>query len=209
MRMPAPRDPRPSILDLRLRRRRSRGLGIVELLVSLSIVAALLTAVAVAVDASFKTYAINTSEADLMQRSRVTLYRIVSTIRETKLHAPDDASLAASFAAGATVESPSLAMYTADGVETTYAYDADAKTLTLTRDGTSHLMLDGVTAFKVKMEPMRSATSVKTGGGWDLLKRATIYLTVNNTDRTDLAGDRSHSSSVTLSDSVMPRRNAW
>lgn len=191
------------------RPRRRAGLGIVELLVSLAIVAALMTAVAVAVDASFKTYAINQSESDLMQRSRVALYRMVSTIRETKLHAPGDTTLAASFAAGATVDSPSLAMFDVNDVETEYTYDATAKTLSVTRDGVSHLMLDGVTSFRVKMEPMRSATSVRTGGGWDLLKRATIYLTVNNTNRTDLAGDPTRSSTVTLTDSVMPRRNAW
>ncbi len=168
-----------------------------------------MTAVAVAVDASFKSYTINQSESDLMQRSRVALYRMVSTIRETRLHAPGDSVLAAEFATGKTVDSPSLAMYDAADVETEYTYDADAKTLTVIRDGVSYLMLDGVTSFKVKMEPMRSAASVKTGGGWDLLKRATIYVTVNNTARTDLAGDVSGATTVTLTDSVMPRRNAW
>jgi hypothetical protein len=66
-----------------------------------------------------------------------------------------------------------------------------------------------VTDFRVKMEPMRSATSVKTGGGWDLLKRATIYLSVRNSDRTSFAGDSTIQVSVSLSNSVMPRRNSW
>src|SRR5688500_9811580 len=33
---------------------------------------------------------------------------------------------------------------------------------------------EGVEAFTVRMEPMRSAASIRTGGRWDLLKRATI-----------------------------------
>jgi Tfp pilus assembly protein PilE len=199
----------PSILHPRIYRRRCSGLGVVELLVSLAIVASLLTAVAVAVDASFKSYAINQSESDLMQRARVTLHRMVATIRATALHAPADTTLASRFAAGEVVECPSIAMFDNDDVETEFTFDAAAKTLSVIRDGESHLLLDGVTVFKVKMEPMRSASSVKTGSGWDLLKRATIYLTIETTDRTGLAGESSSSSTISLADSVMPRRNAW
>jgi hypothetical protein len=201
------RDPLCSIRHPRFSR--SRGLGIVELLVSLAIVATLMTAVAVAVDASLKAYAINLSESDLMQRSRLTMFRMIATIRDTKLHAPGDATLAARFAQGQTVDSPSLAMFDADDVETEYTYDASAKTVSIIRDGTSHVLLEGVTSFHVKMEPMRSATSVKTGGGWDLLKRATIYLTVDNANGDTLAGETGRYAKVTLSDSVMPRRNSW
>ena len=58
-----------------------RGVGLVELLIALSISAILLTATAVAVDASFKAYAANQEESSLLQQGRMALNRMVTSIR--------------------------------------------------------------------------------------------------------------------------------
>lgn len=75
--------------------------------------------------------------------------------------------------------------------------------------GKSHVMCDGVETFTVRMEPMRSADSIRTGGSWDLLKRATLLLTVKTNNNTSTKGEGIGKQTVTLSASVMPRRNAW
>jgi hypothetical protein len=177
--------------------------------VALSISAALLTATAVAIDASFKAYAINQEQSDLTQRSRLAVYRMTTMIRQTKLHAPHTASLSAQFASGATVTDSGIDMFDLNGQAITYSYDETNKQLLATVGGTSHVMCDGVEAFTVRMEPMRSTESIKTGGSWDLLKRASIVLTVKTTNQTSVKGEGIGKQTVTMSASVMPRRNAW
>ena len=65
------------------RPRGARGLGVVELLISLAISATVLAAVAYAVDMTFRAYSINHEMSDLMQRTRLAMYRITTTIRTT------------------------------------------------------------------------------------------------------------------------------
>jgi type II secretory pathway component PulJ len=182
---------------------------LIELLVALSISAALLTATAVAIDASFKAYAINQEQSDLTQRSRLAIYRMTTMIRQTKLHAPHTATLAGQFAGGATVTDSGIDMFDLNGQAITYTYDATNKQLLAVVGGTSHVMCDGVEAFTVRMEPMRSTDSIKTGGGWDLMKRASLVLTVKTTSHTSVEGEGIGKQTVTMSASVMPRRNAW
>jgi len=188
---------------------RSRGIGLIELLVALAISAALLTATAVAIDASFKAYAINQEQSDLTQRSRLAIYRMTTMIRQTKLHAPHTATLAGQFAGGATVTDSGIDMFDLNGQAITYTYDATNKQLLAVVGGTSHVMCDGVESFTVRMEPMRSTDSIKTGGGWDLMKRASLVLTVKTTHHTSVEGEGIGKQTVTMSASVMPRRNAW
>ena len=194
---------------LRTVSRRRRGIGLIELLVALSISAALLTATAVAIDASFKAYAINQEQSDLTQRSRLAMYRMTTMLRQTKLHAPHTAALSAQFATGATVTDNGIDMFDLAGQSVTYRYDSTNKQLLAVVGGASHVMCDGVQAFTVRMEPMRSTDSIKTGGSWDLLKRASIVLTVKTTSHTSVEGEGIGKQTVTLSASVMPRRNAW
>ena len=60
-----------------------RGFTIVEMLMALTILAILLSAVAVAMHASLKNYGENTKIAELTQASRVVLNRMMSEIRTT------------------------------------------------------------------------------------------------------------------------------
>lgn len=189
-------------------RSRRRGLGLVELLVSLSIVASLLTATAVAVNAAFKAHEVNQEQAVLISKARVALAFMTSQIRTTKLHAPDDTDLRADFATGQTVTDTALVMYDQDDNLLRFYHDTTSKKLMVATTTGTHTMASNVEAFSVTLEPMRSATSIRTGGGWDLLKRATIQLTVKAGDAAG-PGEGTSTQSLTLSGSVMPRRNAW
>lgn len=190
------------------RRPGRRGVGMVELLIALSISASLLTATAVAVNAAFRAYQVNQEQAVLLSKARVSLAFITTSVRGTKLHAPDTTALRAQFALGQTVTDTGLVMYDQAGGLLRFYYDAAGKRLLVTSPAGTFPLARGVESFAVTLEPMRSASSVRTGGGWDLLKRATVTMTV----RTAAAagpGESTGKQTLTLSGAVMPRRNAW
>ena len=189
--------------------RRGAGVGLAEMLVALAISAALLTATAVAIDASFKAYAVNQEQSDLTQRARLAIYRITAMIRQTKEHAPCTSSMAAQFATGKTVTDTGIDMFDLAGNTVSYRYDAANKRINVVVAGISHPLVEGVESFTVKLEPMRSPTSIKTGGAWDLLKRANLLITVKSGSSTALTGEGEGRQTATMSASVMPRRNTW
>jgi hypothetical protein len=201
--------------------RKPRGLGLVELLLSLAIVASLLTAVAVGTHASFHAYAVNQEYSLLTQKSRLTMHRILSDVRTSDTHAVDaDPNSAANIQwrdlpAETPVVATSIAMF--DPNETLHVYRWDAATKRLYADvrksGSasiqSHVMLEGVEKFEVTHVPMKSVASARTGGKRDLLRRATILLTVTSAGAGDETGDGGGTQTMTLSSSVVPRRNVW
>jgi len=189
--------------------RRRHGLGLMEMMVSLSIVAALLTATAVALDASVKAYAINQEQAGLMQQARIAVDRIAGYVRTSREHSPVDANQAAAFASGLTVADNGITLFDQAGAEVSFTYDAPNKRVMATLNGTPHVLARGVESFVVRMEPMRSATSIKTGGSWDLLRRATILITVRTNSETSGVGETRSQQTVTLCAAVVPRQNAW
>ena len=188
---------------------RRNGMGLVELLIALAISAALLTAVAVATDASFKAYAINEEQSHLTQRARLTIHRLLTYVRTCKEHQPIDAAKIAQFEIGYVVTDTGVSMLTDDGVRLDFAYDASTRRLIVQQDGIPRELLRGVEAFTVKMEPMQSPTAVKTGGGYDLLRRATFTLTLRTNGQSADINESEDAQVVTLSSSVMPRRNSW
>lgn len=189
--------------------RRMHALGLAELLISLAICAALLTATAVAMNASFDAYAINQEQAMLMQRSRLAMNRILTMIRTTDAHQPYTSADQTSFTAGSTVDDVGIEMLKDDGTEVQFYYDSTNQQLKYKEGASSAVLLNGVTEFQVHMEPMKSASSAKSGGNYDLLMRATILLTIRTTDNTTSTAESSGNQTVTLSSSVMPRRNVW
>jgi Tfp pilus assembly protein PilW len=190
-------------------RSRSRGVGLVELLIALAICASLLTAVAVALDASLKSYRINQEQSALTQRVRLGLHRILTEVRKTDAHAPATSSLLDNFAAGQIVTDSGISMFDEHGEEVTYAFNAAAQRIEVTRDGATRTLVNGVTQFTVTLEPMRSSTSIRTGGPYDLLNRATILMTVRTVAETAQNSETTGQQTVTISSSVMPRRNVW
>jgi hypothetical protein len=184
--------------------------GLVELLLALSICAALLTAVAVAIDAAFKSYETNQEQAALTQRARLTMYRLLTTIRTAAEHQPKTAVLAASFAAGATVTDTGIRLFDSNDQQVDFVFDAPSRELRLIEGGNTHVLLYGVQTFQIKMEPMRSAQSIKTGSmSYDKLMKSTILLTVGSDAKTFSASETTGRQTVTISSSVMPRRNVW
>ena len=203
----APATAAPALTAARPHRR--RGVGLAEMLVALAISAALLSAVAVAIDASFKAYRINQEHSDLTQRARLAVHRITTMIRQTESHAPTTAGLAATFATGGTVTDTGIDMFDLNNVPITFKFEPANQRIVAIVNGRTHPLCEGVIGFSLRMEPMRSPRSIRSGGSWDLLRRATILITVRSTAETALKGEGLGDQQVTLSASVMPRRNAW
>lgn len=193
-----------------------RGLGMVELLVALAISAALLTAVAVATHASFQSHAINMETSDVMQRARVALHRMLTDIRNSEAHAVDPDPNSADNARlkkGENVEHvSSIALYDVDKTLYWYRKAGDQVLVDVEPAGgprLTHVLLRGVEAFDVTLEPLKSADARRFNTDHDQLKRATILLTVKSFGQMNEAGDNGASATVTFSSSVVPRRNVW
>lgn len=195
-------------------------MGLFELLIALSITAALLAATGAALDASFKAYRTNQEVGDLTQRARLAMHRLLFEIRSSQSHAPGNAQLSA-YQSGVIVDTTSIRLYSdpANGVE--YFQPAGSsqvlrRTLTNTggawATGSASVFLDGVAPgdFTITMEPQRSADAVRAGTACDQLRRATIRFTVRSTPGTSSAAtEMAGNNTVSLVSSVVPRRNAW
>ena len=190
-------------------RRPSHAVGLVELMITLAICAALLTAVAAAVNASFAAYKVNQENSTLTQRGRLTMNRILATIRVNKEHAPVTAALVTTFGTGTIVADSGIRMYDASGTLVKYSWNATTKDLSMTEGTDTRVLLNGVTNFVIKFEPMKSPTALKTGAGYDLLKRATVEITLKTDADTSKTSETTGKMSLTLSSSTMPRRNVW
>jgi len=205
--------------ELKKLRRVRRGVGLVELLVALAISAALLTAVAVAVDTSFKAYAVNQSQAQLLQRARLALHRMVAYVRTTTQHRPDDDAVLDTFEQGLVCNASSMRMLLTDTTGVIFRQSNNQLQMVnfhiegnvLVEDSTATLLNGvGTNDFRIVFEPMRSAAQIRSGNpAYDQLKRASILLTVRPSSNTTTTGEEANSAPVTVSTSVMPRRNFW
>jgi hypothetical protein len=186
----------------------------------LAIVASLLTAVAVGTHASFQAYAVNQEFSLLTQKSRLAMHRILSDVRTSDTHAVDAdpaSALNQEWKNGTTnVLANSIAMY--DNSDALHVYRWDAVNKRLVADikpfgaasANTYVLLEGVEKFEVNHLPMKSANSARIGGKRDQLRRATILLTVTSaTGSARETGDGGQAQTVTLSSSVVPRRNVW
>lgn len=192
--------------------RRRAGATLIEMLIGLALAAGLLTATAVALDASLQSYKINQEQSGLVQRARMASHRMLSAIRAGKEHMPNTAAAEASFRGGLVVDDAGIRLRTSDGQPVAYRYDAAAKRVLVDENGATHTLLDGVQQFSVRMEPMKSPGHVKAGLDYDLLRRATVVLTIGGpaaAGATPLPGESRDQHTLTISSSAMPRRNAW
>ena len=115
-----------------------------------------LTAVAVATDASFKAYAVNEEQSNLLQRGRLGLNRLLTYTRTCKEHQPITAAQINNFAAGTVVTDIGISMFNEAGEQIDVEYDAANQRVLMNVDGgTARVLARGVVAFQVKMEPMK------------------------------------------------------
>jgi prepilin-type N-terminal cleavage/methylation domain-containing protein len=204
---------RASRLHLRIR---NRGMGLVEVMVAITIAGAVLTAMAIAVHASFQAYTVNVSATDLLQRNRVAINRLVTDIRRGTDHTleqtdPDAHTL---FRSGGNNEG----IVTANSIEVrgnadssdqtswprvSYIYDAGTKVVKVvsqkdaTADKVTFNLLKNVTQFQITLEPTKGKLGL-VRNEYDKLKRAVILITIQ---------DPTTKQTSSLSTSVIPRRN--
>jgi prepilin-type N-terminal cleavage/methylation domain-containing protein len=199
--------------------RRTRGVGLPELLIALAISGALLVATGAAVNASFKAYGVNQTQSSLAQRARVAMHRMTSYIRTTQDHRPHNDTPLDQFHAGLVCTDTAIRMLIDD--TSGYIFRQQGNALMMVpitiaggnlTEGTPRTLLHGVGVgdFVVTFEPMRSAAQIRMGNpSYDQLKRASILLTVRPAASVTLTGEEATGQPVTLSMSVMPRRNFW
>jgi prepilin-type N-terminal cleavage/methylation domain-containing protein len=186
---------------------RRHGVSLPEVMIAIVIVALLMIATAIALNASFSAHAVNQEQADLMQRMRLAVNRMATSIRTTQAHSPVDEDITDDFTRGITVTDTGIAMLEDDGTNLVYRYDADTNRLLAVVNGEEHTLLEGVLDFNIRLEPMRSADSIKTGSGWDLLRRATFTITLQTPPTSTGVGESTGKQTLTVSASAMPRRN--
>jgi hypothetical protein len=185
-------------------------MAVIELLISLAISGMVLAAVAYSVDACFRAYSINQEQSDLMQRARTGMHRIITTIRTTDAHQPLSADAVLAFKDGIAVTDVGIAMFDADNRGINFKFDAArGQVLALDHAGNEYVMLRGVRKFEIKFEPLRSEQSARTGGPYDKLLRATVLVSLQTTGNSPDIDEKVAAQTVTLSSSVMPRRNIW
>jgi type II secretory pathway pseudopilin PulG len=104
---------------------RARGLGLIEMMLAMAISAAVLTAVATALDVSFRSYAVNQENTILMHRARLAMHRITTDIRTTTAHTPPLGSVAEQdFKAGRIATADSIVMLNDAGEQMSYSFDS-------------------------------------------------------------------------------------
>jgi len=91
-----------------------------------------------------------------------------------------------------------------------FEYDPANGTLIATdKSGMEYVLLRGVEKFEIKYEPMKTQQSLRVGGPYDRLLRATIRLTVRTAGNAVDVDETVGAQRVTLSASAVPRRNVW
>jgi len=184
-----------------------RGVGLIELLVALAISAALLTATAMAIDASFQAYAIAAESASTQTSTRLVTHRLMALVRTSTAHGPlaPDADAGVTLT-GDTLESPFIEMFDADDRHLRVEYRAGTQELwVMELDGDGNAvnpqpMLGGVTAATIHCHRRRDQQGV-----W-VLERASIDLTVEATADTTLALETGGSPPIRVIASTMPRK---
>ena len=141
-----------------------KGFTIIEMLISLIIMALLLSALAAAINASMINYKVNEDSFKAINTARQVLTRITTELRTAN-------AVAVSEAAG------QCSMVTSDSRDITYSFDSDAETLIMiTNDDLAdddYIMCEGVTAmtFTKGLDPadpgvvrnVRISLTVKSG----------------------------------------------
>jgi prepilin-type N-terminal cleavage/methylation domain-containing protein len=202
---------RKSKIENRKCSRRRRGLSLVEMLVALAISAALLTATMVAIDTSFKAYAIAAESASTQTATRMVINRLLTLVRTSTAHAPVDETDPLPTGAtvtfnGTLVESSFLEVVHPDGDLYTITWDSANEQLMLTQTPasggtiTTQPILGGVTDCTFQLSRRRD-----NDGYWQL-ERGSIDFTVEADDDASLDLEVGDVPPVRVIASTKPRR---
>jgi len=138
------------------------------------------------------------------------MHRILTAIRTTDAHSPLDPVAKAGFEAGLVVTDKGIEMIDANARHVGFEYDPANGTLIATdKSGMEYVLLRGVEKFEIKYEPMKTQQSLRVGGPYDRLLRATIRLTIRTAGNSVDVDETVGAQRVTLSASAVPRRNVW
>ena len=213
---------------------RRRGLALIEVLLCSSIAAMMLTATAVAFNASVHVYRDNSDRNILLAHGRVAMRQIINEMRQADAHGPiNDATTPNAvtlFAAGQVVEVGGIQLLKkqpdADepnivaGSAGTYVlivwqFDSANKAITRTRSvgagsPVTSTMAKYVQDFKVRMEPARSAANIASGNtSFDLMLRGVVSILLQNQDASGkmIFNQGNGTATERIVDAAVPRRN--
>jgi len=130
--------------------RHNHGFTIVEMLIALAITAILLTAIAVAFNASIINFNENQNIFKAINQARQALSRITTQVR-TGMVDPNNIS-----------DQTRCKVLCADGSIVTYRYESGEQTLYLNTSGADHLLCDNVTAMTFKKDNGTPTGDVKS-----------------------------------------------
>ena len=191
-------------------RRRARGLSVVELLVSLAITAMLLTATAVATDASFRAYAAAAESASTQTTTRLATHRLMAMVRTSTAHGPllpsDDPAFPVTLDGGNRLTSRYLELIDASGGEVRVEWRESEQALwVITRPAGATLaqaqpLLGGVTSARFHAWRRRDRDGV-----W-VLERASLDVSVRSDADSSLAIESGGAPPIRVVASTMPRK---
>ncbi|MEM6333367.1 MAG: prepilin-type N-terminal cleavage/methylation domain-containing protein [Planctomycetota bacterium] len=209
-----------------------RGFSLIELLVSLAIVAVLMVATMVAIDASFQAYASAAESASTQNTTRLVTHRVVGLVRTSQAHGPlstatptdtpwtqMNAALTTALAAahGVTPETPTatvngplieanyLRLIDPQGNELAIRYESGVRELWLTvlRAGETTAIAQPL------LDGVDSAVFTvrprEDDFGIEVLHRASIDITVSPDEDTTLAIESANTPPIRIFASTMPR----
>jgi type II secretory pathway pseudopilin PulG len=183
-------------------KRLHRGLGLVEVLISLALSSMLLTAVLVSLDSSFRAYRASAKQVSTNVQGRIIIERLQALIRAGADFAPLPATPSQT-----SIETDSLQIQMPEGDWITVAWDASTSQLTWTADSVTWPMLEGVTQALEGGGTLMPFRLQFHDGRW--LVNATVDLIVEaeTVSGLDLEGDQTPP--LRFIGSARPRIAAW
>ena len=176
-----------------LMRRQQAGFTIVEVMLSLTILAILMTAVAVAFDASVANYQANKG-----------IYQTVNTARQAMLRMTNDlrSAQAVALIGGGDPDNSQVSLVTNTGADITYRYDASSSTLYYDDNASSnsYVLCNNVTAATFNRTEHQIDRDNGAGGVETITAIRDVRIVLTLTDDT---GDVSH----TLAGATLVRKN--
>ena len=195
------------------RNARRRGLSLAEMLVSLAITALLLTATMVAIDASFRSYAVAAESASTQVSTRMVTHRLMSMIRTGTAQGPltpDDEldGFTEPTYSGNDITSDYMVIEDNQGNLITLEYRSVDQMIYYTVEpasggtATTLPLLGGVTQCTFRLQRRRDASTNYT---W-VLERGSVDMTVQPDADSTLGLEASNSPPIRVMTSTAPRR---